>query len=363
METKNFEQIIVHIGPPKTGTTHLQTTLAANAELLLAHGVFYPLPRAGLNGHHALVRKLFDPADSALENKFYGELGDDDLILGALTEQTDARVAVLSSEAFLRSFALNAEKMHVLDDLFCSLATSVRYVAYLRDPVKLYASFCSQKLSGDADFPRRNWGYSEHLINLHAELGPRLEVRPYDRASFVGGDILTDFLGAVLGSDIGVQDLKLEKTLSNPSLSSEGMFLVQCTAMLRQMANPNNYPRHDDLMRKMAIFIRRIDTETENYRAPQLRPHIAAFIMADAAEGLAKLRDLFGVELPQNSAYKLDSAAALPDKPNAGLMLVRDVFEVDPDRTALLADKIQNHPRCPEGLADLLQRILMPSTT
>lgn len=49
------DAILVHIGPYKTGTTAIQSTLAASRDLLRQHGVYYPAAHVA---HHRPVRSL-----------------------------------------------------------------------------------------------------------------------------------------------------------------------------------------------------------------------------------------------------------------------------------------------------------------
>jgi hypothetical protein len=57
-------EFILHIGPHKTGSSYLQSALAAMAEPLRAQGVLYP-DDLGTKGHLELVRQLAEPAHHA----------------------------------------------------------------------------------------------------------------------------------------------------------------------------------------------------------------------------------------------------------------------------------------------------------
>lgn len=356
MTAPRYDELIVHVGQHKTGTTHIQNALSSNADYLLSHGLFYPVPREGVSGHHSLVRQFRSSTDDKLKKPFFGEQGDDARILSALETQTGARVAILSSEALLPHFGANIEKMRALDDRLRSLARKVRYVGYVRDPVSRYPSVCSQTLMNSSVIPLRDWALNaKHLIKLRTEIGSRLEIRRYDRSAFPGGDVLEDFLGSVLRTDIRATDLTVETSGSNVSLSGEGMFLVQSIAIIRQLADPKMAPTYDEETRAMAQLIRRIDSSQEDHAGARLLPGTADVILAAVADDLAQLVEIFGADL-------IRRASTVSKRTDSGFRLVRSFFQVDIERTVRLAELVRSHPRCSKALADLLGRVQMPST-
>lgn len=357
MAPKRFDRIIVHVGQHKTGTTHIQNTLAANAEYLLSRGLYYPKPRQSLTGHHGLVRQFYDPSDKILkERNFFGEQGDDELILSSIEEQTGAQVAVLSSEALLTHFGSNIDRMRALDERLSKLAKSVRYLAYVRDPLSGFPGSCSQALMRSAILPRSSWAFQssvDPLIKLRGLVGDRLDVRIYERNAFPGGDIVDDFLSRGVGVDIRAAELARAERDSNVSLSAEGMYLVQSIAIFRQISRPMNFPHHDDKMKAIAGFVRRTDSKQSDHAAAELLPTAAAIVASDAAEAVEQLRKVFGLEVPPSAMASTVTAA----DHIASRMLVRSVFKVDADRTISLAERLLSHPRSPDGLADLLNGI------
>lgn len=358
MTAQRFEQIIVHVGQPKTGTTYIQRTLAANAERLKAHGILYPVPRAELTAHHGLVHHLLNPEDrTTLERALIGPSGDGDLILDALRGQRGLDTAILSSELLFHQIGANLERFQVLDNTLRKLAADVRYVAYARDPVSRFPSSSSQVLMKTALLPTPAWGVNVNAFTkLHEHLGPRFEFRQYNRDAFAGGDVLGDFLVHVVGSDISVDSL-VPSRIANVSLSAEGMFLVQSVAFARQLADPSGFPDHDVDMRQFAQFVRRLDTSQENHRPAQMRSDMRGVIVAAVAEPVAQLRAACGIDL-------MPSSTVAPIKDNQARVyrqLVRNVFEVDPDRTAVLSEAVSSHPKCPGALREALGRVTMPA--
>lgn len=358
MTAQRFEQIIVHVGQPKTGTTYIQSTLAANAERLKAHGILYPVPRAEQIAHHGLVHHLLNPEDETeFLRALIGPSGDGDLILDALRGQRGLETAILSSELLFQQIGANLDRFEVLDNTLRKLAADVRYVAYASDPLKRFPSSCSQVLMKKALLPNYAWGVNVNAFTkLHEHLGPRVEFRQYNRDAFAGGDVLSDFLVHVVGSDIPVESLEPSR-VANVSLSAEGMFLVQSVAFARQLADPSGFPDHDANMRQFAQFVRRLDAAQENHRRAQMWPDMPGVIAAAVAEPVAQLRAACGIDL-------MPSSTVAPIKDNQTRVyrqLVRNVFEVDPDRTAVLSDVVSSHPKCPGALREALLRVTMPA--
>jgi hypothetical protein len=80
-------------------------------------------------------------------------------------------------------------------------------------------------------------------------------------------------------------------------------------------------------------------------------------IVAAVAEPVAQLRAACGIDL-------MPSSTVAPIKDNQARVyrqLVRNVFEVDPDRTAVLSEAVSSHPKCPGALREALGRVTMPA--
>jgi len=357
MSSRPFEQIVVHVGQPKTGTSHIQGAMVSNTETLLAHGIFYPMTRPEMLAHHCLVRSHYSENDGILQGTLLGEPGDDELVMAALKAQTGAKIAVLSSELMVSHFESHTDQMRALDNRLSELADRVRYVAYVRAPESRFPSICSQTLMRSALLPRQDWAMkASPLVKLHEMVGSRLDVRVYDRAAFLNGDVLQDFLIGAVGANVPAADMPTRRGGSNFSLSSEAMYLVQSIAMARQLASPESFPAHDAEMVDMVRIIRRFDLAREGYRSAKLLPGVAEVIKSRAAAELALLRDTFGIDLGVGAA----EASVSDDLHFLSRSWVRNVFHVDAKHTALLSDDIRANPRCPDVLRDALDRVLMP---
>ena len=117
------QQVFLHVGLPKTGTTYLQRCFAENSGWLAARGVTYPtLGREQLYGHHNLARALdLKP----LYDADYGARDPVEVLRGALDVETP-QVLISAEELSTLSEAGTARLGQALQGL------DVSCVVYLR---------------------------------------------------------------------------------------------------------------------------------------------------------------------------------------------------------------------------------------
>lgn len=183
--------VVIHGGMHKTGSSALQNLLATRRELLAAAGWLYPvagLVRQEATGHRHRV----------LMTELRKEEGTP--TWAALRQEIDAwpgRV-ILSHENF---FSPQIDPQAVVAEL---PGRDVFLVVYVRHPVD-YVESCYREWV-------RRWKYTGSLADHYARRKPylaldrlasqwhaaigagRLLLRPYDRQSFNGGSVTTDFL-------------------------------------------------------------------------------------------------------------------------------------------------------------------------
>lgn len=219
--TRGARTCWLHIGAPKTGSTSLQTFLAANAERLARSHYSYPSAARRAGGHHDLAFLLNGrypewaiPQDKALP-QLEAELGKE---IGHGPAAT-----ILSSE----NFYLLCEPAKVLD-LMSRLGfprESIWVVVYLRRQDEAVMSWYNQAVKaqgyqGSLDehmaATRDLWDYSRQLQAWADTFGGnRLVVRRYSPDS----DVRRDFIGA-LGLPEGGFDYPAERinTEINPDI-------------------------------------------------------------------------------------------------------------------------------------------------
>ncbi|MCL4187867.1 MAG: hypothetical protein KJZ85_09680 [Rhodobacteraceae bacterium] len=192
------KRLVLHIGSHKTGTTHIQSTLARNAAVLERIGVLYP--QAG-RIHEAHFRLCWQLKDRKLKQSALASLPD----WAALQDEIDAApqpVAVVSSEEF--GLGLDPARLAPLAERY-----DVAVVFYLRSPDSYLESFYNQFVK---DFETREARTIDRYLaeeRLHfletarilrpwAELfgDAALRVRLFDRVRAAGG-LMADFLDAI----------------------------------------------------------------------------------------------------------------------------------------------------------------------
>lgn len=198
--------LILHLGPPKTGSTSIQRALWRGGEQLQAAG-----------SHHYRGRKpsewslhfLYSPHktklppvlrrhfDSVAEATAWSE-GCWDLLQQEVTEKRPD-VTIVSSE----HFANMADPAGFIDRI-CDGFDEVTLIAYARDPVALYVSEVDELIRGGRrfrDLPQvHGFHYNAvHNIRGFEELVGRdnLILRNFDRDTLVDGDLVADFYHVV----------------------------------------------------------------------------------------------------------------------------------------------------------------------
>ena len=192
--TKAPRTLILHIGWPKTGTTSLQNFFSANRDVMLKQaGILYP--RTGIMGfgHQELSLSLIEKA--AESSPLWQKLGEE------LTRGQGYQQALISCEGLQSCEPGRARR------LMAALPEFERYVvmAYIRQPDEIRESLFGQDVNDGrfcgsfAEFLEtvEKKGKFDYLgrIRRWREILPGAEVivRPFERAQWVGGDLLQDF--------------------------------------------------------------------------------------------------------------------------------------------------------------------------
>jgi hypothetical protein len=197
-------RIILHIGAWKTGSSAIQQFMAVSTEALRAHGVAAPADAINADGRGRILNKLTGSDEEAAE-------------VTAEIEQLRAEgveTLVLSNEHY---WPMSEVKIQTIGARLKALADTVEVLIYVRPQEKMWRSLHSQQakkfhvksgaaLWGTADFlppvfAQRAVHYHQTLQLFANVFGQdAISVRLYDRACFVGRDVVADFL-AYLGLD------------------------------------------------------------------------------------------------------------------------------------------------------------------
>ncbi|MEL0649174.1 hypothetical protein V6248_17235 [Pseudoalteromonas agarivorans] len=181
-------KIIIHIGPPKTGTSAIQKWLKDNAQFLLSKGIFYPEHRQDSNGiSSGNFLSIFD----ASQNDY--TLNKERLVNITLqAEKAKCHTLLLSSEFFFSRLSPLADAL-----------PDAQFIAYVRNPAQLHESHYNQsvKRHGNTAVINRAETLPMHILKRLGEygvqLGNKLILRAYHDDLFVNNDIVCDFLSVL----------------------------------------------------------------------------------------------------------------------------------------------------------------------
>lgn len=328
--------LILHIGMPKTGTSALQDGLAAQAAELAAQGVLFPtaeigkrhgflrlaFAEAGKPPHRSLVRAGVDPQsqgatfDASLER-----------LAADVAANRPSRV-VLSQETLF--WAPTADTGAGLIARLATIFDRVSAVVYVRQPSRAYASAVRQQLKFAGQYRPPAFPPLRQQLDLWDRLTKgRLQVRGYDRALLVNGDILDDFAVGVLG----LAPLAGPRpTAVNESLSAEAAAILQDFQRRFLPGADGRDPWPKQRLRRALFEADRLDPPP---RAPDLHQSLAT-VLDHGATDLLWLRECHGITFPA-----IDYGAIRPmPLPEGHWRDLAEVIPVDPGRKARLERQV-----------------------
>ena len=183
------KRILIHIGPPKSGTSAIQYALHHNRGLLRSNGVEYPEHEIGSNGISS--GNLTSILSLDVSGKWYVcENKVNELITSF--EQSEANTLLLSSEYF---FYLVKE--------IASKVPSAQFIAYIRCPLETFESSYNQSVKRHGRTTPATFSQNLHTttLNILTEMienvgRKRFLLRAYLPASDGEFNLVEDFLNA-----------------------------------------------------------------------------------------------------------------------------------------------------------------------
>ncbi|MDO6567893.1 hypothetical protein Q4561_12550 [Alteromonas sp. 1_MG-2023] len=178
--------ILIHIGPPKSGTSAIQKWLLSHVEMLRKFGIYYPEHPIDPNGvSSGNVLSIFTRSN---EGKLeYSETKKEKLLLDF--HKSGCSTLLLSSEFFF----LHPE---ILADAF----PSAKFIAYLRYPVEVIESSYNQGVKRHGEVKKLGVPVKPKSFQLKTlerkikKIGKeRFILRPYNDACYTNGTLLGDF--------------------------------------------------------------------------------------------------------------------------------------------------------------------------
>ncbi|NEY89072.1 hypothetical protein [Tabrizicola oligotrophica] len=208
------QEIVIHLGDCKTGTTSIQSALAEDLFTVQGRSYVYP---AQMN-HNPMADCLRGKGNSELVQERWGRLSD-------RIRHSDSEIAIISAENF--EFVRPTALAEALDRFFPEFKGRIRMIAYVRPHaerlVSSYAERSKQgKFHGDVEAAHDHFlangllTYLPRFTRWREVFGDAFHVRPMIRDRLKGGDVVRDFLDfAFEGAEIEIDS----KAIANESLS------------------------------------------------------------------------------------------------------------------------------------------------
>lgn len=217
-----MQELIIHIGRHKSGTSSLQRFLVDNAAVLLEHGWYYPSHGRGRRIAHHNLATYFNPRQiDRLSKSEQRELSNE---VNLFREEVSARPKViLSSENFQ-----NVDPDNLVQEFS---DTQLTIVVYLREIISYFLSAYSQAIKANkltldqTQFLKKRFraNYFSHLSRWKKAFPEaKLIVRLFDKEALHKQDIRHDFLHATgLLGVLGDTVLEFIDYDSNPSIAGD----------------------------------------------------------------------------------------------------------------------------------------------
>tara|TARA_Y100001963_G_scaffold160113_1_gene267953 strand:- start:2285 stop:3385 length:1101 start_codon:yes stop_codon:yes gene_type:complete len=193
------KQIIVHVGPPKTGTSVIQYWLQSNRKWLESQDIYYPVHDLDSNSVSSGHRNLFlEKPEGSPRATFNHEKFSE--LLAHFNDKKCGKL-LLSSEFFFYQLP---------EFLKYANYYQLRFIAYVRADFELVESLYNQsvkrnfqtgKLAHRSMLPK---SYLDDLITYVSQYSPDyFELRAFGDSEVFGGNIVTDFVQALrISNDI-----------------------------------------------------------------------------------------------------------------------------------------------------------------
>ena len=178
--------ILIHVGPPKSGTSAIQRWLSFHASELQQYGYYYPQHESDANGVSSgnLLALFSYNSEGELE---FDAAKKERLITDF--KKSQATVLLLSSEFFFKRITLLAEQF-----------PTAKFVAYLRFPLEVIESSYNQGVKRHGEVKQLGVSATPKCFQLNLlenqikKAGKqRFILRPYEKNCFTGGSLVNDF--------------------------------------------------------------------------------------------------------------------------------------------------------------------------
>jgi len=252
---KKSNELIIHIGIWKTGTTTIQNTLLNNALLLRQRNICYP----SISANHTFLASAFhSEPDNFIVSKTKGIKGRDlnewhKQCLEQFEKEIQGFETTIVSSEFLLDLPLKQiEKLkYYLQNLF----SSIKVVIYMRHPVDHLSSAINEQvkqghygLDTAYEIHGKALEYEkvEEWINAFGK--NNIKMRSFERVQLINNDIVDDFL-SIIGENKLTLEIKHLPVEKNKSLSGEAIQVSD--ALIRLLARNGMQKGNTDYLLKI----------------------------------------------------------------------------------------------------------------
>lgn len=224
------KRLKIHLGPPKTGTSAIQSWLHENRGQLNAEGIYYPKHNTDDNGVSSGNFEKLVTIDKEGKLSYFNDEKASSLIEEFNASQSNT--LLLSSEHFF----------YYLIWLFSRFQTA-EFIFYIRHPIALAESGFHQEVKRHRRIEpfslQKNLSFQNLNIvkSLASEFGCKVTYRYYDKKQFVSGNLISDFLHTI-GSQTAAP--KIAKRLNTQYSPGAIKLMLECnsfasTSLLREL--------------------------------------------------------------------------------------------------------------------------------
>lgn len=353
--TVSVEELVIHAGLPKTGTSALQYALGISRKELSREGYLLP-PYFWGQPNHKLIPLSCRSYESFLEssaanpagrqlgfNTVRMEVEAGRLYLALKTYRSAHKKVILTAESF-SALRTEEELKNVKKALSVVPYRSLKLVVYVRSPINHYVSQVLQaaKARGRTDALGK-FDRIQKVVNFirlwDQVFGGSIDLHLYGRDFDNTWDIAADFSANVLeGFPLRTDTIPVNRR--NASVSPEGASLI---VDLRRRRYPNVPPYVKPLeVHQFAEKVGEVERLIARDVAPRLKPRVRRKILSNARGPVETLISQFGLpdergllfadEGELDSYQIVESALSYED--------IDDVFEIDQDYRSLLAGRL-----------------------
>lgn len=263
-------KVVIHIGPPKTGTSAIQYCLQHDRQRLAENGIYYPKHTTDVNGiSSGNLNSVYDITDT---ERSISKTKASKLL--ASCEKLKMHTLLLSSEFFF-------ERMSEVVVIF----PEVQFIAYIRNPLDSFESLYNQsvkrhhKIDPIKKPPRLPKFYLTKLESFVDEIGTdKFIFRSYSKHAFLGGTIVDDFY-----SILNIQPPSNTRVNINPSYSFEAL---EFKRWLNQFCSPSLALKADKVLQNF---------ESSSVGFSLIAPQVFDLYKVQASDFLKKLNNKYSI--------------------------------------------------------------------